>query len=122
MSPTLSAGERLDSSAQGMRNPSIFRPEADLLAPSLHGSGWDVSGSGVRGGSDWTVDIAALSAVYSGRSEDHPASQAGFAFYGDAADLWEAVPDRFGKDWEIDLGSDGPYGKGRAPGKKSRTY
>jgi hypothetical protein len=122
MSPTLSAGERLTQpSAQGVWNPSILRPEADLLAPSLHGSGWDVSGAGLHDGSDWMVDIAALSAVYGRKEIDGLSPQEGSGLSADAGRLLDSGTTQLGKEWEIDLGYSGPSGKGKVTGKKGRT-
>jgi hypothetical protein len=122
MSPTLSAGERLTQrSAQGVREAATYRPETDLLAPSLHGSGWNVSGAGLHDGSEWMVDIATLSAVYGRKVDDALAREEGDRLYADAGGPWDSVPAQFGKEWEIDFGDDGPFGKGKSPWRKGRA-
>jgi len=122
MSPTLSAGERLTySSGQDLLRSSILRPEADLLAPSLHGSGWDVGGSVLHGESGWSVDIAALSAMYGRGNDGGLSTYDGTGLYADPGRLWNSGPGQFGKDWEVDLGDDGPSGKGRTLRKKGST-
>jgi hypothetical protein len=121
MSPTLSAGERLlQPAGNGLHNPAILRPEADLLAPSLHGSGWDVSGSGLHGSPDWSVDMGALTALY-GRGADELARYEGFGLYADGGRVGDTGPLASGSDWEVDLGYAGPSGKGKVSGKKGRT-
>ena len=96
-------------------------PEANLLAPLLHGTGWDVSGAGLHEDSDWMIDVATLSAAYGRKDIDSLAPYDVAGIYADAGKVWESAPVASGSDWEIDLGYDGPSGKRRTPGRKGRT-
>ena len=117
MSPTLSAGERLTQpSAQGVREAATFRPEADLLAPSLYGSGWNVSGAGLHDGSEWMVDIATLSAVYGRKGDDALAHDAGTALYADAGGLWDSAPANSGRSGRSTSATTDRSERGRPPG------
>ena len=69
------------------------------------------------------MDIAALSALYGRKDLESPAPyEEGAGLYADAGRLWNSGPAQFGKDWEVDLGDDGPSGKGRTPLRKGRQF